>query len=229
MLKFFKKIFLLQLILSFTLLAENLKNQEPKYYIVEPNITLGEISIKLYGTTRMWKKIAQWNNLNPPYALKPNQKLVLKIPPKITNEKEANEKVLQMWRNLLAKKAGEKIPQELPIQKQQAETKQKFLEVYSAIEEQEKKELSKKELSAKDYFIEGENYFKKGQYHDALKAFQASRKLNDEDKLIWIYELRTLKALNLHHEAQEVAKKFIKVHPDASKLKFVQNILKSSQ
>jgi hypothetical protein len=43
--------------------------------------TLGHIASQLYGRYSYWRKIAAWNHLEPPYVIKPGQRLVLKLAP----------------------------------------------------------------------------------------------------------------------------------------------------
>ena len=53
--------------------------QDPNAYIVTTDTPiLGAVSIRLYGTSRKWMQIAEWNGLQAPYHLSLGQKLVLK-------------------------------------------------------------------------------------------------------------------------------------------------------
>src|SRR4051794_30682870 len=62
-------------------------------YKVHRDETLGEISTRLYGTTKRWRRIAKWNQLEKPFAIHRGQKLILLEPPTLS-KKEGDEKVL---------------------------------------------------------------------------------------------------------------------------------------
>ncbi len=51
------------------------------YRVSSPDKTLIQIARDLYSDERLWKKISQWNNVTPPYALKVGQILVLPYAP----------------------------------------------------------------------------------------------------------------------------------------------------
>jgi hypothetical protein len=67
------------------------------YRVTRDIPTLGEISIFLYGTTKMAKEIAQWNQLQRTDHLRIGQKLLLKKTPTLT-EDEGKSQLLAMWR-----------------------------------------------------------------------------------------------------------------------------------
>lgn len=52
--------------------------QDAQTYVVQKGDTLAKISKKLFGTTKYWKKIAKYNNINNPKNLKVG--MTLKIP-----------------------------------------------------------------------------------------------------------------------------------------------------
>jgi len=64
---------------------------------VSDSLTLGEISVLLYGTTKKWHRIAEWNGLRPPYHVKRGQVLQLQMPPTVS-KKVGKSLLLAMWR-----------------------------------------------------------------------------------------------------------------------------------
>src|SRR4051812_4627885 len=52
--------------------------EETTFRVTKPSHTLYQISREVYGSDHMWKKIAEWNNINPPYALKKGQILIVR-------------------------------------------------------------------------------------------------------------------------------------------------------
>ncbi len=67
------------------------------YYTVNSRApTLYMISRDVYGTPKYWSQIAKVNSLKPPYPIEPNQKLLLPMPPKIT-ESAAHAVLTSAW------------------------------------------------------------------------------------------------------------------------------------
>lgn len=53
------------------------------YRVTQTGKTVIQIARDVYNDERQWKKIAYWNNLNPPYALSVGQILTLPLAPKV--------------------------------------------------------------------------------------------------------------------------------------------------
>jgi len=76
-----------------------------KQYRVGPEITLGEVSTRLYGTQKRAKDIAEWNQIPAPYVIRPGQILRLESPP--TQELDAGSlQLVNMWRIRLGLGSG---------------------------------------------------------------------------------------------------------------------------
>jgi hypothetical protein len=67
--------------ISLLLLASLARADETSHVVTVETPTLELVSVYLYGRVGMWPIIARWNDLQPPYALKHGQKLVLRRPP----------------------------------------------------------------------------------------------------------------------------------------------------
>ncbi len=65
--------------------------------VVQSGENLGQISTRLYNTSKRWKKIAEWNGLVPPYSVRTGQVLKLAEEPPLSEE-QGHQALLQMWR-----------------------------------------------------------------------------------------------------------------------------------
>jgi len=70
------------------------------YQVKEPGLSLGLLSQVALGTKDRWQEIAQWNQLKTPYHLYVGQKIMLKMPEKLSTE-DFNERLLKIWRTKL--------------------------------------------------------------------------------------------------------------------------------
>jgi len=73
--------------------------------------SLTELALRLYGDASLWKEIAQWNNIQAPFLIEAQQKLVLKKKPTLTPA-QGDERVLQMWRRRLSEGAKWQVVQQ---------------------------------------------------------------------------------------------------------------------
>jgi len=78
--------------------ARQLVTQGDKtFYVVGPRAyTLYMISRDLYGTEKHWKKLAEWNQLTEPYAIGFDDRLLIKIPPRLS-EDQGNKVLIKAW------------------------------------------------------------------------------------------------------------------------------------
>ncbi len=85
-------------------LAQHNGNSEFGHFkIRERGLSLSVLSSVIYGTSKRWKKIADWNHLKAPYRIYLGQSLLLKKPFKLSEE-EFNERLLTVWRKALLKR-----------------------------------------------------------------------------------------------------------------------------
>ncbi len=215
-------------------------------YVVRRDDTLKDIAVRLYGDVAAWHEIAEWNHLKNPNHLFVGTRLTLKKAPTVSEE-EGNRLLLTRWRGYLENHqpkvdpsapaanldarapASIKTPPPAP-----AEPSEK---VYSEAEEkrfqtalnQAKVEAWKEDRKgyAADFLLSaGQELFEKNDYEHALPKFQRSRQLDPEPVSVWIYEIRTLKALNREPEARATAKQFADRHPAMQNLPLIRGLLR---
>jgi len=83
-------------------LSVDLNSPESSYTVSRDGESLGSVAIRLYGTTKMVKYIAAWNDLNEPYQIDLGQKLTLMAKP-LFSPVEGEKIVVAMWLRLLGK------------------------------------------------------------------------------------------------------------------------------
>ena len=230
------------LLASFSIAGATSTDNKSKSYLVEADLSLSMIALKLYGNGKMASQLAKWNHLNKPYRVHPGQKLILIKPPELT-ETEGNLLIKNHWlakMNLTVtpdytpvediKKTEEKAAalEEKKAPPTKAEIEVKFQEVVKKAEEANYQDLSQSELSASKAQDEGERNFKIQKYDDALVLFQQSRMQDEEPLAPWLYEIRTLKLLNRNDEAKTTARVFVKRHPEVAEFPSIKLLLNDS-
>ncbi len=176
--------------------------------------TLSEVALYLYGRASVYKQIAEWNSLSPPYRLRLGQKLVLKKLPRLTAE-EGSRRLLNHWR----KKFGLLTPVSDPIRVAAAikEVKKQKFEVAAKIVP---KDLEFEPPSSQQFFLDGKKYFDGGKYGEALLAFHKSREADSDYLPPWFFEIRTLRQMDRKEEERKVRIEFLNSHPKLSALPF---------
>ena len=224
---------------SFTVSAGDTQLAQPvpqAEYVVQRGDILGEISIRLYGTSRLWKKIAKWNHLEDPDHILEGDKLILMKPPKLTAE-EGDKAVATMRKKRDEKMFSANEPSralsavptaEVPIPEEKPP--QAFVEDLRLSKEEEKKNLSQPELTAQEAYEQGEQDFSKKDYEESALMFHKSRTLNPDSLPSWFFEIRALKMKTEgEEEAKSVAHEFIKEHPELIELPMFQTLLKPTE
>lgn len=211
--------------------------------------SLGQISMRLYGTTKKWKKIAEWNQLSPPYRIKVNQLLVLEVQPALS-EQAGNDALLQMWRKrfglveqapLVAVPATPvlpQVPQKVQALVEEAKKEDRTLEVKEQIqsiqdtskmdEEQIKQvetqveKLEEEEYQAKGFYELGQKHMQSKQYEKAFQSFRKSRTLDPDLLAPWFYEIKALRLMSRDDEAKEVVVELLDHRPELKELPVLQ-------
>jgi len=181
------------------------------YTVTDDGDSLGTISLKLFGTSRKWQKIAEHNKLKPPYRIVHNQKLSIPDKPQLTTEQGAAT-LLQMWRRRLERK-----PSEREIYK---------LSLKEALDQQtiEAQIDADDEAVAKTQLLKGEELFKNKKFKKALTYFNRARTAEPELISAWLYEIRTLKILKEEKQATELSHIFLKLHEEFADLPMFKGI-----
>lgn len=182
-------------------------------YQTHQHETLSEISIRLYGTHRLWPEIARWNALTPPYRLRPNQILVLKRKP--TVESKLGERFVQnLWNAYFERRAKNKGETEV-------ELKEQFLAATQKVE-------PSSDRDAEEYLSEGESLLKEEQFEKAVERFRKSRETNSTLTAPWFYEIRAFRLLNRDDEARKTGLLLLKIHPEFRELPLFKDLFKTA-
>ena len=179
--------------------------------------TLSEVALFYYGQSNFWKKIAKWNNLNPPYRLKLDQKLILKLA-FLRSSVEGEKLLLEYWR----KRFGLSRLNILPATKSDpkpVELIRKFNEAKIQFESKQV-EIIYEPTSADQWFQKGKKIFDEKNYTDALLNFKESIKADPNFMAPWFYEIKVLHFLNRTSEEEEVKATFLSKHPHLKNLPF---------
>lgn len=73
------------------------QEEDHTFYVVESRApSLYMISRDLYGNEENWRNIARWNQLIAPYALEKGQHLLIKVPPRLSDE-EGTKVLISAW------------------------------------------------------------------------------------------------------------------------------------
>lgn len=84
--------------------AETDSGQEFQFKVFDEGLTLSIISKIIYGNTKKWQEIAEWNQISAPYRIRLGQVLILKgVAP--VPEAELKKRLLDLWRAKLSKRA----------------------------------------------------------------------------------------------------------------------------
>lgn len=188
-----------------------------KNFKVKDEITLSEISLFCYGTSTQWQRIADQNSILPPYHLRVGQELVLPSPPKLT-QKEGHQILLEMWRKRFGLPAT--LPPPSPINITVAEEKK-----IEELKIQVIQKLSTQEKTAIDYYSKGEIEYNKNNFKKALEYFQSSKVLDSSHLPTWLYEIRTLQALEQNTAAIKTAQDLLLQKPALQHLPIIRSIL----
>ena len=202
-------------------------NTAGKSYLVEADLSLSMIALKLYGNGKMARQLAHWNHLKKPYRMIPGQKLILNKPPELS-EAEGNLLIKNHWlakMNLISQPEEAAAPEIKKAPPTKEEIEVKFQEVVKKAEEANYQDLSQSEVSASKAQDEGEKNFKIQKYDEALALFQQSRKQDEEPLAPWLYEIRTLKLLNRAGDAKVAARAFVKRHPEAAEFPSIKPMI----
>jgi tetratricopeptide (TPR) repeat protein len=202
---------------SFSFSKPVAENKMQIHRVNENARTLSEVALFYYGKSSLWKKIAKWNNLAPPYSLQLNQKLILKLSPQ-RSEKEGNHLLLTLWR----KKFGLsqlRAPLTVPEIQKEVEQIKKFEEAKVKYESK-KTEIIYQPTSAEQYFQMGKKFFDEKNYSEALFSFKESRKSDSNFLPPWFYEMKVLRLLKRSTEEIQVKEAFLEKHPQLKNLPF---------
>lgn len=166
-------------------------------YVVQKHDILGYISLRHYGTSRKWKKIARWNNIENPRFIRPGQKLHLWEAPTIS---------LAEGLRLVAA------------------AKEKRRQVKSLAQNEDKHGITpapRTEERTKNSAQVANATYGKGNYSKASVLFAEERKKNPERVTAWLYELSSLKLSGNSEKFLELKKDFLKRFPNLAQLELL--------
>jgi tetratricopeptide (TPR) repeat protein len=207
---------------------------------VDDSTSLSEISLRLYGTANKWRKIAEWNQLAPPYRVRLNQVLKLRDPPTLGPE-EGKQKLLAMWRRRMGVAASEvgvaasevgaapKEKQEEQKKHEEVKLQSEFVATFHEDEVEAKKDLppqqAERERSYDDYFKEGEAQDKSRHFEEAAASFKKAREINPKSFAAWLCEIAVLKKLGRQAEAKTTAMALVEREPQLKNIPVIRNLL----
>lgn len=184
--------FLLSSLLSFGASPEA-SGKPVASYVVQKHDILGYISLKHYGTSRKWKKIARWNSIEDPRAIRPGQRIQLFENPTISltdgQRLVADEKAKH--RSLRAMAHHEKSP-------------------HAAVA----KTKTPAEFANAVYGT--------GNYRQASILYAQERKKNPDRVTAWLYELSSLKLSGNREKFLDLRKDFLAKFPNLAQLELVK-------
>ncbi len=177
-----------------------------KFTVTKEAPTLGEISRFVYGTTKRWQEIAEWNNLKPPYMVREGQELLLKESPKITPN-EGSVELNKMWKQQL-KLDQDRSPAAAFDQGEM------IVKSYS--------KPTTPNAQAEAFFQRGQQLYQQNDFKGAAESFRKSREVNKELISSWIFEMQSLKKLGQIDSEEKTRLLFLKNHPGMSDLPSVR-------
>lgn len=173
--------------------------------------TLCEIGILLYGRCSAHRKIALWNDLQPPFQLRLGQVLILKEPAALSLE-EGRAKLLSIWRRKFGLPAfAAKSSYEAAL-----ETLSKPAEIGDVVLQLPPKEAQNEtRIMAAEAELElAKELFEKKDYEGALASFHSLRSRQPKFLPPWIYEVRSLKALSREKDAGKTVSELLEANPE---------------
>ena len=201
----------------FSARSETWAGQAHPTHTITTEASLLEVSIRLYGTSRHWRRIARLSKLRQPYAIWPGR--VLRLPKAATLAlSEGDRAVLKMWRRRLELRSKANEP---PTRSEPA-----FLAHLEEARKETLESLDTGQAEARQLFEEGERLFKAKSYEAALDKLRRSRGLNSEPLPTWFYEFRALRMLEREEEAKGLARELLQRRPDLKSLPMFQPMLK---
>lgn len=163
---------------------------------------LSTISIRLYGTSRKWREIAEWNSIPHPYRISLGQKLTLKQAPLLSLE-EGYTLLLAHYRKRFGLKVDQAHVDAILASARQRETRSsadRWVRTRTPAQGSE--------------FLAAEKSFNAGRFLAAAESFRRIRTADPEDVPSWFYEIRSLQALDRPGESEEVARHFLGRFPE---------------
>ena len=94
-------------------------------YRIRANETLSEISVRLFGTTQMWRKIARWNHMEAPYVIRAGKDVKIKKAPTISLA-QGDERLRMMWRKRFMREESRALAQTQSHQSEQRQAPAHF-------------------------------------------------------------------------------------------------------
>jgi len=153
-------------------------------YRVQKGEGLGRVSLRLYGTTRRWKEIAELNELaGPHFALREGQSLRLPAPPTLS-ERQGRDKMVAYWLKRDPWRSG--IDESSIATEPAPATRSPALSTEKA-----GRYLASQRMNHQKYFQRGRELMDAGNYDEALKYFAQSRREKEDYLPAWFYALRT--------------------------------------
>lgn len=172
-------------------------------YVVVKNDILGFISLKHYGTSRKWKKIARWNHIEDPHHIRPGQKLELfEMPTLSLSEGQRLVDAAKEKRRQMRAANGSS--------RQVAATPKSFDRA------EPKKEIKKTPAQVAN------TTYKSGNYRAASALFSEERKKDPDRVTAWLYELSSLKLSGNVEKFLEIRKLFLEKFPTLAQLELVK-------
>ncbi|MBI4924483.1 MAG: LysM peptidoglycan-binding domain-containing protein [Bdellovibrio sp.] len=201
-----------------------------KYYYHIVNVearNLSAIALFMYGKSSMYKKIAQWNQLQPPFKIKLGQKLKLELQPLLTKE-EGEKKILSYWRKKFDLNFDHQFAHQndvraialKTVELKKVEIKQKFDEALKV----KPVDIEFETPDSKKLFLDGKKLFDEKKLPEALSLFRKSREIEKEYLPPWIFEIKTLGELGNLEEQKQVVTMFVKTHPNLKNLPFIKQV-----
>ncbi|MEN9723831.1 MAG: hypothetical protein RJB38_1817, partial [Pseudomonadota bacterium] len=201
-------------------------------------LTLGEISLFLYGTQKKSGQIARWNELTSKDRIRMGQVLSLKMAPTLTPD-QGRQAVLQMWRKRLGLSPTQQetpptpalapidtgplgieftpvlsippapiAPPPPPILK-----KAEFQSATQALIKNQAQAILTQETTPEKILSRGKSLLKANRTAEALSAFQQVRTQDPQIMTAWFLEFQSLKALKKTEKLKESVELFLKHHP----------------
>lgn len=207
--------------------SERRKDDRIPAFTVDDHLSLSEISVLLYGTTRRWKELAETNSLQAPYPVHLGQRLKLKTPPSISLE-EGRDRLLKMWRTRFGLH-DEPVAPAQPDFQTLSESPAESQRVNQRFEEEQKLATAAApeksvELDAEAALREGQSALQHGLLPEARDLLERARTLDPASVEAWIAEMRALELLRKNDEARSIARDFAARFPDLAELPLVKRL-----
>lgn len=187
-------------------------------YVVDDSLSALELSIKLYGTPDRAKEISQ---ANPKTTAKFSKGQHIQIPaPASVSADEGSEKLLDYWRKRLSLRNTDVSASE------RAElVRRKYDVEVERIRKTEPGALPSANVQrSASLYQEGEVFYSKKKYADALAKLAESRVLDPQNSQSAILELRVLTDADRLEDAYVAADKLVRDHPEFAAIKPVTAI-----